>query len=337
MQHSLSQSTKPISRGLLADSTHPIVTASSFITTYPPLCCLLPPSMPPVCLNVCQCHGKPTHNPLNWTYGHSAQLQTFCSGTPPQPVPVASLTHGIYYNTVGDEYRITDNITSSSNQVSPRTQLSEDVSSQTPSNSHTTTTTPCRTIPEGCERTGQANVSKFHTYNNQQPLNLIPISIREQICLNKRNKLITNETTISLQPMNNCHGNVPPRVGNGSLSLPESSDSSADTPIIGYRRKRTSFSSSQLRELEKHFNRKKYLSVPDRTLLANILHLTQPQIKVWFQNRRAKWKRIKAGSYQAATSGAMTVSTGHKLVVPIPIHVGPSRTANLDQQRPPLA
>lgn len=43
--------------------------------------------------------------------------------------------------------------------------------------------------------------------------------------------------------------------------------------------------------LEDNFSRQKYLSVPERLVLAKQLGLTEQQIKTWFQNRRTKWKK----------------------------------------------
>ncbi|XP_033099118.1 barH-like 2 homeobox protein [Anneissia japonica] len=58
------------------------------------------------------------------------------------------------------------------------------------------------------------------------------------------------------------------------------------------RRRRTTFTQSQLAVLEKKFRCQKYLSVVDRGELANNLNLNETQVKTWYQNRRTKWKRL---------------------------------------------
>lgn len=112
----------------------------------------------------------------------------------------------------------------------------------------------------------------------------------------------------------------------------------------GSRRRRTAFTSEQLLELEREFHAKKYLSLTERAHLAHTLRLSESQVKIWFQNRRAKWKRVK-GQRVSVLNGSMNPSggtngsasggnngPGHKIHVPIPVHVNRMQIRSQHQQ-----
>ncbi|KAF4532755.1 hypothetical protein B566_EDAN007722 [Ephemera danica] len=70
-------------------------------------------------------------------------------------------------------------------------------------------------------------------------------------------------------------------------------ESSTTAPRQRVKRKpRVLFSQSQVQELERRFKQQRYLSAPDRESFAQMLKLTSTQVKIWFQNRRYKCKRL---------------------------------------------
>ncbi|KAG6801225.1 H2.0-like homeobox protein [Apis mellifera caucasica] len=92
-----------------------------------------------------------------------------------------------------------------------------------------------------------------------------------------------------------------PRVPISSTTSTPANQSESNT-----RRKRSwsraVFSSLQRKGLERRFSLQKYITKPDRRQLAATLGLTDAQVKVWFQNRRMKWRHTKESESAALSN-----------------------------------
>lgn len=101
----------------------------------------------------------------------------------------------------------------------------------------------------------------------------------------------------------------------------DSKDDKKDSGLLSNNKRkkktRTVFSRSQVFQLESTFDMKRYLSSSERAGLAASLHLTETQVKIWFQNRRNKWKRQLAAELEAAN---MAQAAQRLVRVPILYH-----------------
>ncbi|XP_035525626.1 NK1 transcription factor related 2-like,b, partial [Morone saxatilis] len=92
--------------------------------------------------------------------------------------------------------------------------------------------------------------------------------------------------------------------GQGQQGKPKRKRSGSDSKSGKPRRARTAFTYEQLVALENKFKSTRYLSVCERLNLALSLSLTETQVKIWFQNRRTKWKKQNPGADTSAPTGA---------------------------------
>ncbi|XP_060951800.1 homeobox protein HMX1-like [Limanda limanda] len=89
---------------------------------------------------------------------------------------------------------------------------------------------------------------------------------------------------------------------------PSSGSDPGDSKVGRKKKTRTVFSRSQVFQLESTFDLKRYLSSTERAGLATSLQLTETQVKIWFQNRRNKWKRQITEDMEAGSSSTVAAS-----------------------------
>jgi len=111
---------------------------------------------------------------------------------------------------------------------------------------------------------------------------------------NKRKQLSRSSTTdpdVSGQPTDSHASKIVAVAGVTMTSTTSSSSSSCSAASVDDKRPRTAFNADQLAVLRVEFDADRYLTEDRRRRLADHLGLHESQIKIWFQNKRAKLKK----------------------------------------------
>lgn len=148
----------------------------------------------------------------------------------------------------------------------------------------------------------QPHYNNNYTYSSYQHQQQIPSNYQDI-------PIINNKISLNFDFSNSyLNANIITTGNNNKTSIDGTQPPSKNNAKIKKIRKpRTIYSSMQLQVLNKRFQRTQYLALPERAELAASLGLTQTQVKIWFQNKRSKFK--KNGKHSGAGQSSSNSSS----------------------------
>ncbi|CAL2032295.1 hypothetical protein CAEBREN_16986 [Caenorhabditis brenneri] len=179
---------------------------------------------------------------------------------------------------------------------SPETTVSSFMFPNGSSSSSEGTTSPSQIMAQLMASNGQMDPSV------QAYFILLNHQLNNQSMMNRVTQENVNRALGSFNLLGNLQGGLPSLSPMGRLS--HSMPLSPNSLNMQKKQSRPTFTGHQIYQLERKFEQTKYLAGADRANLAQELNMSESQVKVWFQNRRTKWRKKEAADNALVKRGS---------------------------------